>query len=93
MLLTKINNTLIDTLQLLEVLKEVNFSLNGSHFEFDSNGNPNIGYNVLQWVWRNNSLSFKDVGSFYKNLSINNTLIQWHTGSTKVIAAPSPHQT
>ncbi|XP_038871260.1 taste receptor type 1 member 3-like [Salvelinus namaycush] len=69
--------------QLLEVLKKVNFSLNGSHFEFDSNGNPNIGYNVLQWVWRNNSLSFKDVGTFYKNLSINNTLIQWHTGSTK----------
>ncbi|CAB1314895.1 unnamed protein product [Coregonus sp. 'balchen'] len=70
--------------QLLEVLKKVNISLNGSHFEFDSNGNPNIGYNVLQWVWGNNSLSFKDVGTFYENLSINNTLIQWHTGSTKV---------
>ena len=87
MQLTKINNTLIDTRQLLEVLKEVNFSLNGSHFEFDSNGNPNIGYNILQWVWGNNILSFKDVGTFYENLSINNTLIQWHTVCAKVISA------
>ncbi|KAM9535019.1 taste receptor type 1 member 3 isoform 1-T1 [Salvelinus alpinus] len=74
--------------QLLEVLKEVNFSLNGSHFEFDSNGNPNIGYNILQWVWGNNNLSFKDVGTFYENLSINNTLIQWHT-----VCAKAPEST
>uniref|UniRef100_A0A3P8ZY35 Taste receptor type 1 member 3 n=1 Tax=Esox lucius TaxID=8010 RepID=A0A3P8ZY35_ESOLU len=69
--------------QLLKALRKVHFTVLGRQLEFDSNGNPNIGFNIIQWIWTNQSLSFKDVGVFYKSLSINNTLIQWHTGSTK----------
>lgn len=53
--------------------------INGMHFEYDSNGNPNIGYDVVEWRFNNSVVEFIDIGSFDKNLTLNKTRIKWHT--------------
>lgn len=55
--------------------------INGKHFEYDSNGNPNIGYDVIEWHWNNSAVNFTDVGSFDKNLTLNVSRIKWHTST------------
>nr|XP_029132241.1 taste receptor type 1 member 3 [Labrus bergylta] len=71
--------------KLLEVLKSTSVEINGKDLVFDSNGNPNIGYKVLQWVWNDSVLAFQTVGSFYKNLTINKTLFTWHTPKVNLV--------
>lgn len=58
--------------------------INGTHLVFDSNGNPNIGYNLLEWVWEPSGLKFVEVGNFHKMLDINESLFKWHTADSKV---------
>ncbi|KAK7915880.1 hypothetical protein WMY93_011641 [Mugilogobius chulae] len=70
--------------KLLQVMKNISFYINGSKFEYDSDGNPNIGYNVIQWVWNNSDLHVQNVGTFLKTLSLNKTLFTWHTEDSKV---------
>ncbi|XP_062400348.1 taste receptor type 1 member 3 [Sardina pilchardus] len=70
--------------QLLEVLKNVSFDINGTHFEFDDDGNPSMGYDLLVWTWETSQVEFREIGSFIRNLSINSTLIDWHTNSDEV---------
>ncbi|KAJ0068902.1 hypothetical protein NL108_014010 [Boleophthalmus pectinirostris] len=70
--------------KLLPVLKNISFDINGTKFEYDSNGNPNIGYNVMQWVWNNSNLHFRNVGTFLKTLSLNKSLFTWHTEGSMV---------
>ncbi|XP_048879134.1 taste receptor type 1 member 3 [Brienomyrus brachyistius] len=70
--------------QLLEVLKNMSFEIKGQQFHFDSNGNPNIGYDVLTWIWTKGNVTFKDIGTYYNSLKINAALITWYTNSTKV---------
>uniref|UniRef100_UPI0037E7B6BB taste receptor type 1 member 3 n=1 Tax=Semicossyphus pulcher TaxID=241346 RepID=UPI0037E7B6BB len=70
--------------KLLEVLRRTSVEINGTNIVFDSNGNPNIGYDLLQWVWKDSGLEFKIVGSFYKKLSINKSLFKWHTPNSEV---------
>ncbi|XP_010729654.3 taste receptor type 1 member 3 [Larimichthys crocea] len=65
--------------KLLEQLRNTSVDINGVHLEFDSNGNPNIGYNLIQWVWNESHFEFIDVGSFYKKLNISKSLFTWHT--------------
>lgn len=74
-------------LQLLEVLRNTSVDINGTHLEFDSNGNPNRGYDMIEWVWKASDLEFTTVGAFYKQLSINKTLFKWHTKNSEVISA------
>uniref|UniRef100_A0A3B4AIC8 Taste receptor type 1 member 3 n=1 Tax=Periophthalmus magnuspinnatus TaxID=409849 RepID=A0A3B4AIC8_9GOBI len=72
------------------ILKNISFDINGTMFEYDSNGNPNIGYNVMQWVWNDSNLHFRNVGTFLKSLSLNKSLFTWHTeGSTVPVSACS----
>ncbi|KAM6980697.1 taste receptor type 1 member 3 [Aplochiton taeniatus] len=47
--------------QLLKEIKNISVNLDGTHLQFDSNGDPSIGYNILQWVWQKDKLEFKDV--------------------------------
>lgn len=62
--------------------------INGTHLVFDSDGNPNIGYNVVEWVWKDSGLvDFMEVGSFNKKLDINSSLFKWHTPNSQVIMA------
>lgn len=75
-------------MQLLEVLKNTSVDINGTHLEFDENGNPNIGYNLVEWIWTASGIDFKRVGTYYnKTLSINKTLFKWHTPNSEVISA------
>lgn len=71
--------------QLLEVLKEFSVNISNTSLKFDQNGNPNIGYSVIQRIWENQSLS--SVGSYRSaNLSINETLFKWYTNNSEVIS-------
>ncbi|XP_072308739.1 taste receptor type 1 member 3-like [Eucyclogobius newberryi] len=70
--------------KLLQVLKNISIYINGTKFEYDSNGNPNIGYNVIQWVWKNSNLHFRNVGTFLQTLSINKSFLSWHTEGSMV---------
>ncbi|XP_029908005.1 taste receptor type 1 member 3 [Myripristis murdjan] len=70
--------------QLLQVLKNVSLDINGIHLAFDSNGNPNIGYNIVEWVWENSNTHFIQVGTFNKKLSINKNLFKWHTPNSEL---------
>ncbi|XP_076607442.1 taste receptor type 1 member 3 [Chaetodon auriga] len=70
--------------KLLDVLKNTSVDINGTRFVYDSDGNPNIGYNLVQWVWEGKDLNFRDVGSFNKELLINKSLFKWHTEDSQV---------
>ncbi|XP_063072738.1 taste receptor type 1 member 3-like [Engraulis encrasicolus] len=70
--------------QLLEVLRKVSLDINGTHLKFDKDGNPNIGYDVMVWIWRGQKVEFREIGSFLGNLSIDKTRIEWHTESNEV---------
>nr|XP_040061092.1 taste receptor type 1 member 3 [Gasterosteus aculeatus aculeatus] len=70
--------------KLLEVLKNTSVNINGTHLQFDSQGNPNIGYDIIQWVWNASHFEFVPVGSFPGKLLINKTLFKWHTTNTEV---------
>lgn len=72
-------------LQLLETLRKTSVDMNGTQLVFDRNGNPNIGYNLLEWVWEPSGLKFVEVGSFHKTLDINESLFKWHTADSKVL--------
>ncbi|XP_077582531.1 taste receptor type 1 member 3 isoform X2 [Stigmatopora nigra] len=65
--------------KLLRVLQNTSFNINGKHLVFDSSGNPNIGYIVIQWVWTDSNLGFLVVGSFEEELRINKSRFKWHT--------------
>lgn len=72
-------------LQLLKTLRNTKVDINGTMFEFDSNGNPNVGYNLMEMIWKNSTLEFVEVGSFNKILNINVSLFKWHTETLEVI--------
>ncbi|XP_077458827.1 taste receptor type 1 member 3 isoform X2 [Stigmatopora argus] len=65
--------------KLLRVLQNTSFNINGKHLVFDSSGNPNIGFVVIQWVWTDSNLGFLVVGSFEEELRINKSRFKWHT--------------
>ncbi|KAI3369945.1 hypothetical protein L3Q82_024752 [Scortum barcoo] len=70
--------------KLLKILRNTSLDINGTYLEFDQNGNPNIGYDVVVWVWNNSGVYFKPVGNYQKKLDINRSLLKWHTKSSKI---------
>lgn len=73
----------------MEALRKTSVDINGTQLVFDSNGNPNIGYNLLEWVWEPSGLKFVKVGSFHNTLDINVSLFKWHTADSQVISESS----
>ncbi|XP_074017653.1 taste receptor type 1 member 1 [Numenius arquata] len=68
--------------QLLQKIKQVNFTLYKSHISFDANGDIRKGYNIIMWNWSGPSWAFNVVGTFSVNpdrLSIDQGKILWHT--------------
>ncbi|NXS94027.1 TS1R1 protein, partial [Jacana jacana] len=68
--------------QLLQKIKQVNFTLDKSPISFDTNGDIQKGYNIIMWNWSGPSWAFKAVGTFSVNpdrLSIDQGELLWHT--------------
>ncbi|NWS47950.1 TS1R1 protein, partial [Probosciger aterrimus] len=68
--------------QLLQKIKQVNFTLYKSHISFDATGDIRKGYDIVMWNWSGPSWAFGVIGSFHVNpnrLSIDDDKILWHT--------------
>uniref|UniRef100_A0A8C8SKP2 Taste 1 receptor member 1 n=1 Tax=Pelusios castaneus TaxID=367368 RepID=A0A8C8SKP2_9SAUR len=73
--------------QLLEKIKQVNFTLQKSQVYFDANGDPLTGYNIIMWKWIGQTWSFDVIGSFIRNpdrLNIDWVGKLWHTKDNQV---------
>ncbi|XP_075136074.1 taste receptor type 1 member 1 [Leptodactylus fuscus] len=72
--------------QLLEYVKKVNFTLYNQTINFDSNGDPATGYDIVMWTWNGDIPSFNVIGSYSKvaeKLQLNEGL-KWHTKDNSV---------
>uniref|UniRef100_A0A672FZU5 Taste receptor type 1 member 3 n=1 Tax=Salarias fasciatus TaxID=181472 RepID=A0A672FZU5_SALFA len=76
-------NTKVLPWKLLEVLRKTSVNINGILLKFDESGNPNIGYNVIQWIWEP-ELHFRHVGTFMYELFLNKSKMSWHTADSQV---------
>lgn len=74
------------SLQLLEVLRNTSVNISGTHLEFDTNGNPNVGYNLVKWVWTESGVEFTEIGNFNEKLNVNMSLLTWHTENSEVMS-------
>ncbi|KAI4889938.1 hypothetical protein NFI96_015098 [Prochilodus magdalenae] len=73
--------------QVLQKLQKVSLDLNGAHIEFDKQGNPSIGYEIVEWIFQNNTVTFQNIGTFTRNITINTQSILWHTANSVVPAS------
>ncbi|KAI4899621.1 hypothetical protein NFI96_030397 [Prochilodus magdalenae] len=73
--------------QVLQKLQKVSLDLNGAHIEFDKQGNPSIGYEIVEWIFQNNTVTFQNIGTFTRNITINTQSILWHTANSAVPAS------
>lgn len=73
--------------KLVEVLRNLSIDIKGIHFEFDKSDNPNIGYNLVQWVWKDSELHFVSVWNWTgpeTELKISKSLIKWYKNSEQI---------
>uniref|UniRef100_A0A8C4YNT0 Taste 1 receptor member 1 n=1 Tax=Gopherus evgoodei TaxID=1825980 RepID=A0A8C4YNT0_9SAUR len=73
--------------QLLEKIKQVNFTLQKSQVHFDGSGDPLTGYDLVIWKWTGQTWSFDVIGSFRQNpnrLNIGQAGLLWHTKDNQV---------
>ncbi|KYO31562.1 taste receptor type 1 member 3 [Alligator mississippiensis] len=73
----------IKSWQLLEVMRMLQFEVHNYSFKFDQSQSTNMGYEILLWSWQNHTLHHVSVGKYENSLSINNSLIQFHTEDNK----------
>ncbi|NXG99918.1 TS1R1 protein, partial [Loxia leucoptera] len=68
--------------QLLQKIRQVNFTLYNSRISFDAHGDIHKGYDIVMWKWLGPKWASDVVGTFRVNhdkLSINPGKILWHT--------------
>ena len=72
--------------QLLEALRNTSVDINGTKLDFDENGNPSRGYDIIQWIWNPSGEKFRTVGGYLQEqLTLNASLIQWGKENSTVI--------
>ncbi|NXB37653.1 TS1R1 protein, partial [Eulacestoma nigropectus] len=68
--------------QLLQKIKQVNFTLYKSRISFDANGDIRKGYDIVMWKWSGPDWASDVIGTFRVNpdrLSIDPGKVLWHT--------------
>ncbi|XP_017590495.1 PREDICTED: taste receptor type 1 member 1, partial [Corvus brachyrhynchos] len=68
--------------QLLQKIRQVNFTLYKSQISFDTNGDIRKGYDIVMWKWNGPNWASDVIGTFRVNpdrLSINPGKVLWHT--------------
>ncbi|NWV14543.1 TS1R1 protein, partial [Ptilonorhynchus violaceus] len=68
--------------QLLQKIRQVNFTLYNSEISFDANGDIRKGYDIIMWKWSGPSWASDVIGAFRVNpdrLSIDPGKVLWHT--------------
>ncbi|KFO77234.1 Taste receptor type 1 member 1, partial [Cuculus canorus] len=76
------SNATVYPWQLLQKIKQVNFTLYNSRISFDANGDIRKGYNIIMWNWSSTNWAFDVIGQFSINpdrLSIDQSRMLWHT--------------
>ncbi|KAM3923074.1 taste receptor type 1 member 3-like [Leptodactylus fuscus] len=63
--------------KLLKEVKKVDFSIFNTSFKFDSNGNPNTGYDIVTYSM--SGMGFTKIGTYNKEMGLDSTLINWGT--------------
>ncbi|XP_071403199.1 G-protein coupled receptor family C group 6 member A-like [Centroberyx affinis] len=71
--------------ELLQEIKKVNFSVNTTHISFDANGDPSIGYDILQWNMSESKDRVKTIGEYWPsgNITLPDDLT-WKMGNVTV---------
>ncbi|NXC59969.1 TS1R1 protein, partial [Aleadryas rufinucha] len=68
--------------QLLQKIRQVNFTLYKSRISFDANGDIRKGYDIVMWKWNGPNWASDVIGTFHVNpdrLSIDPGKVLWHT--------------
>ncbi|XP_072773532.1 taste receptor type 1 member 1 [Taeniopygia guttata] len=68
--------------QLLQKIKQVNFTLYNSRISFDAHGDIHKGYDIVMWKWLGPNWTSDVIGTFRVNpdrLSIDPGKVLWHT--------------
>ncbi|XP_044301218.1 taste receptor type 1 member 3 [Varanus komodoensis] len=69
--------------QLLEKLKTISINVSNQSFHFDQSHSINPGYDIIVWRWKGHRVNHFTVGNFSHKLSIDPSLIQFHTKDHK----------
>ncbi|XP_010204806.2 taste receptor type 1 member 3 [Colius striatus] len=69
--------------QLLHFMNTLPFEVNGQRFKFDQSHSIDTDYKLILWSWRNGTLTYLPVGTYEGSLSINKSLIHFHTADQK----------
>ncbi|XP_059511582.1 taste receptor type 1 member 3-like [Stegostoma tigrinum] len=70
--------------QLLEELKQVNFTISNTTIYYDAAGNLQRGYNIITWIQHAGQLKLTMIGSYKDQLTVDASQIQWKTVNNKV---------
>ncbi|NXK85500.1 TS1R1 protein, partial [Formicarius rufipectus] len=68
--------------QLLQKIRQVNFTLYKSQVSFDASGDIHKGYDIIMWNWSSQSWAFDVIGTFRVNpdrMNIDPGKVLWHT--------------